>query len=198
VEIDPITGCIEAFGAAGIFNSSNLYFNNAGAAPGTFEDQTTGETGTYPEDAWFPVSIYFDLTGTTPTYAITVDGGLVNVDPVPFQADTTLGSIDFFSIDANNNIWIDNVLYAGGILGVIDNFAANNFSVSPNPVINLLNIQTIAVVDQIVVYDVLGKLVKEATPNVVSPSVDMSGLNSGVYFLKVTIEDSSKTVKIIK
>ncbi len=52
---DPGTGFQGAgAGGAGVFNSSNIYFNNAGAAPGVVEDQTTGETGTYPEDAWFP------------------------------------------------------------------------------------------------------------------------------------------------
>jgi len=183
-------------GGTGVFNSSNLYFNNAGGAPGVFEDETTGETGTYPEDAWFPVSIYLDVDGLT--YVISIDGSAVNAVPVPFQADATLGGIDFFSIDAQNNYWIDNVLFVNGTIGASDDFSADKFSVYPNPVQDVLNIRSTTSVDAIAVYDVLGKLVLEATPDAISPSVDMSALTSGAYLVKVTINGASKTVKVIK
>ena len=182
-------------GGAGVFNSGNLYFNEAGASPGVFLDETTGETGSYPEDAWFPVSIYFDVDALT--YSITVDGTIVNTTPVPFQADATLGAIDFFSIDANNNYYIDNILFYDIFIGV-DDFSRDNFGVYPNPVDDVLNIRSANTIESILVYDVLGKLVIEAYPNIISPSLDMSGINSGVYFLNLTIGGSSKTVKIIK
>ncbi len=194
---DPGTGFQGAgAGGGGVFNSSNIYFNNAGAAPGVVEDQTTGETGTYPEDAWFPVSIYFDVDALT--YVMTVDGTDVNAAPVPFQADATLGGIDFFSIDANNNYWLDNLIFDLGPLVGTDDFSATNFSVYPNPVQDVLNIRSAAAVDAIAVYDVLGKLVLETTPDAISPSIDMSVLNSGAYLVKVTIGGASKTVKVIK
>lgn len=182
-------------GGAGVFNSGNLYFNEAGASPGVFLDETTGETGTYPEDEWFEVEIFFEVDVLT--YAITIDGTIVNTTPVPFQADATLGAIDFFSIDANNNYYIDNLLFVGTFIGV-DDFSRDNFGVYPNPVDDVLNIRSTNNIESILVYDVLGKLVIEAYPNIISPSLDMSDINSGVYFLNVTIGDSSKTVKIIK
>jgi len=182
-------------GGAGVFNSGNLYFNEAGASPGVFLDETTGETGSYPEDAWFPVSIYFDVDALT--YSITVDGTIVNTTPVPFQADATLGAIDFFSIDANNNYYIDNILFYDIFIGV-DDFSRDNFGVYPNPVDDVLNIRSTNTIESILVFDVLGKLVLESHPNIISPSLDMSDLNSGVYFLNVTINGTSKTVKIIK
>jgi hypothetical protein len=194
---DPGTGFQGAgAGGAGVFNSSNIYFNNGGGAPGVVEDQTTGETGTYPEDAWFPVFIYFDVD--TLTYFMTVDGTDVNAVPVPFQADATLGAIDFFSIDANNNIWIDNVLYAEGIHIGFDDFSNENFSVYPNPFTDVLNIRSKSVVDSVDVYDILGKLVLSVNPNAISPSLDLSALSSGAYLVKVTIGDASHTVKVIK
>ena len=193
---DPGTGYQGAgAAAAGVFNSSDIFFNNAGAAPGVVEDVTTGETATYPEDAWFPVSIYFDVDALT--YLMTVNGVDVNAIPVLFQGDTTLGAIDFFSVDARNNYWIDDILFVNGILGV-DDFVTNNFSVYPNPVTDILNIRSSSTIDAIIVYDILGKLVLEATPNAISPSVNMSTLNSGSYLVKVTIGDASKIVKIIK
>jgi len=194
---DPGTGFQGAgAGGAGVFNSSNIYFNNAGAAPGVVEDQTTGETGTYPEDAWYPVSIYFDVDALT--YVMTVDGTDVNAAPVPFQADATLGGIDFFSIDANNNYWVDDVIFVDGLIIGTDDFAANKFSVYPNPVQDVLNIRSANTVDAIQVFDVLGKLVISTTPDAISPTVDMSSLNSGAYLVQVTINGASKTVKVIK
>jgi hypothetical protein len=194
---DPGTGFQGAgAGGGGVFNSSNIYFNNAGAAPGVVEDQTTGETGTYPEDAWFPVSIYFDVDALT--YTMSVDGSPVNAAPVPFQADATLGGLDLFSIDANNNYWVDDVLFVEGTGSGTDDFSASNFSVYPNPVQDILNIQSTSSVEAIEVYDVLGKLVLSSTPDAISPSINMSALNSGAYLVKVSINGASKTVKIIK
>ena len=183
-------------GGAGVFNSSNLYFNEGGTSPGIFEDTTTGETGTYPEDAWVHVQIYFGVDALT--YEISVDDVLVNQAPVPFQADATLGGINFFSIDANNNYWIDNVLFVNGFIDDIDDFATNNVKVYPNPVKDMLEIRSIESVDKISVYDVVGKLVLSNTPTVVSQNMDMSSLPSGIYLIQITIGDASKTVKVIK
>jgi hypothetical protein len=129
------------------------------------------------------------------TYSIEVDGApfLTN----EFYIGSQLGAIDFFSIDANNEYWVDDVLYLDEILGT-DDFSAENFSVYPNPVQDVLNINTTSVVDTINVYDVLGKLVLQSQPDAVSPSIDMSTLSSGAYLVQVTIDNASKTVKVIK
>lgn len=183
-------------GGAGIFNSGNLYFNEAGASPGIFEDDATGETATYPEEAWFDVEIYFDMD--VPSYEIFIDGNLVHQNPVPFQDDVTLGAIDFFSIDANNNYWIDNVLFQDAIIDDVEDFSATNFSLYPNPVVDVLNIRSAAVVSEIEVYNVLGRKVMKSSPNAVWPSMDMSTLSSGVYLVSVTIDETSKTFKVVK
>jgi len=193
---DPGTGFQGAgAGGNGVFNSSNIYYNQGAAAPGVFEDTTTGETATYPEDAWFTTSIYFDVDALT--YEISINGTLVNLTPVPFQADATLGGINFFTISANNSMWLDNILFVEGVLGN-DDFRANNFSIYPNPVIDVLNIRSANVVDAIAIYDVSGKLIIETAPDIISPSINVSTLTSGVYLVKVTIGDDSKTVKVVK
>lgn len=183
-------------GGAGVFNSGNLYFNNAGGAPGVFEDQTTGETASYPEDDWFPVSIYFDLDNSN--YTITIDGNVVNSNPVPFQEDDTLGAINFFSIDANNNYWLENVFYFEPLIVGVEDFSSSNLILFPNPVTNVLHIQSATVIDEIQVYDVFGKKVLNAKPNAISPYIDMSTWTSGMYLVEITIGESSRTLKIIK
>ena len=122
---------------------------------------------------------------------------MVNLTPVPFQADTTLGGINFFTISANNSMWLDNILFVEGVLGN-DDFRANNFSIYPNPIIDVLNIRSANVVDAIAIYDVSGKLIIETAPDIISPSINVNTLTSGVYLVKITIGDDSKTVKVVK
>ena len=155
-------------GGGGVFNSSNLYFNQGATNAGVFLDDSTGETEEYPEDAWFPVTIAFDLDTAPPTWHISINGNTVNDDPQPFATDAILGGLDFYSIDANNELYIDDVIFAEGSLGA-DDFNAAVFSVYPNPVVNTLNINSADAVQNVTVYDVLGKVVMNVNPGVVSP-----------------------------
>ena len=91
----------------------------------------------------------------------------------------------------------DDFIFVSGVLGS-DDFTAANFSVYPNPVKNVLNISSTNVVESVVVYDVLGKVVLNVNPGVASPSIDTSALSSGAYLVNVTIDGSSKTIKVIK
>jgi len=182
-------------GGNGIFNSGNMFFNQDGAAPGVFIDETTGETENYPEDEWFNIEFYFDLF--TFKYQISIDGNFVSQSPVPFQADNVLGAIHFFAVDGNHNLYIDNVVFGFPIIAN-DDFSAANFSVYPNPVEDVLKIRSNSSIDSIQIYDVLGKLVLSTYPNTIAPTIDMSALNVGTYFVNVTIGNASKTIKIIK
>ena len=184
-------------GGGGVFNSSDLYFNQGATNPGVFLDNASGATAEYPEDTWFPVTIVFDLDAATPTWHISINGNTVNDDPQVFAADAILGGIDFYSVSTNNEMYIDDVVFAEGSLGA-DDFNAAVFSVYPNPVVNTLNINSADAVQNVTVYDVLGKVVMNVNPGVVSPSLDMSSLSAGAYIVNVTINGTSKSVKVIK
>ena len=184
-------------GGGGVFNSSDLYFNQGATNPGVFLDNASGATAEYPEDTWFPVTIVFDLDAATPTWHISINGNTVNDDPQVFAADAILGGIDFYSVSTNNEMYIDDVVFAEGSLGA-DDFNAAVFSVYPNPVVNTLNINSADAVQNVTVYDVLGKVVMNINPGVVSPSLDMSSLSAGAYIVNVTINGTSKSVKVIK
>ncbi len=197
-----IQGTIPAGTMAGVFNSPNLVFNNTqstSGAPGlggaypNIDDADPAYSWSYPEDEWFTVKIYFDIDATT--WTMTVDG--TELAPQLFDADNVLGGIDFFAIDANNEYWIDDVYFDEGTLSSND-LAATSFQVYPNPVVDNLNIQSNEPVKTVSIYNVLGKLVHQSSPNTVSPSIDMGAYKSGVYFVEVTIGDSTKTVKVIK
>ena len=101
-------------------------------------------------------------------------------------------------MDGNGtNFWLDEVQIAQGLLGA-DDFSGDVFSVFPNPVVNTLNIKSAIAVDNVTIYDVLGKQVLSVNPDAISPSVDMSALSSGAYLVNVTIGNASKTIKILK
>ena len=191
-----IQGEVPSGPMAGVFNSGNIFFNELGVTPGEgAEDGANATTFTYPEDTWFPVTIVFDLDFST--YQMSVDGNLVHATPVFFTADGTLGGIDFFSVNDNNAYYIDDVIFVEGNLSSTS-FEQNTFRVYPNPVQDRLNIETTATVSEVIVYNVLGKVVLQSRPDRISPSIDMSSLGSGAYLVNVTIDGVSNTVKVLK
>lgn len=183
---------------AGDWISGNVLFNGLNATPGMGAEDSTGATFSFPHDFWFPVSVYVDVD--LMTYEITINGTLIHASPIPWGNASglqTFGGINFFAADTANTFYIDDIVLREGTAGT-DDFSADVFSVYPNPVKNMLNISSKAAVDSVTVYDILGKVVLTASPAMVSPSIDMSGLSSGAYLVNVTIGNASKTVKVIK
>jgi hypothetical protein len=75
---------------------------------------------------------------------------------------------------------------------------AANFTVSPNPANDVINIKlNNAETAEISITDLAGKTVKNVTSNGISTSVSTSGLNSGVYFVNVTIGNATSTQKVV-
>lgn len=88
----------------------------------------------------------------------------------------------------------------GASLGVNENTLADKFTFYPNPVTDNLTVKASVKIDKAEVYNVLGKLVLEVQPRMDNGliSVDMNSLNSGVYFVKITSESSTRTIKVSK
>lgn len=81
------------------------------------------------------------------------------------------------------------------------NFESESFAVYPNPTNDLLNISSknsSKLINNIVVSDVLGKTVQVNSFNTSKAVLDLTGLNSGVYFVKVQSEGVEKVLKIVK
>ncbi len=81
----------------------------------------------------------------------------------------------------------------------LDSFENENaFAYFPNPVKNLLTLKSRNVIQNVSVINMLGQEVLRATPNTIESNLDMNTLNQGAYFVKVTINDSTETIRIIK
>ena len=72
------------------------------------------------------------------------------------------------------------------------------FAYSPNPVNNMLNIKAQHHITQVAVYNMLGQQVADMAPNAVSSEIDMSLLQAGAYFVKVSVGGKTETIRIIK
>ncbi len=72
------------------------------------------------------------------------------------------------------------------------------FTYYPNPVKNTLTLNAQNTIENVAMYNMLGQEVLRATPNAVNSELDMSSLQDGTYFVKVTIANITKTVRVIK
>ncbi len=118
------------------------------------------------------------------------------------------GFVTFNSIDGLGGLtvatatYIDNYeLYNLAALST-DDFAENTKIVRayPNPVKNVLNIDTNFEVSKVTVFDALGRTVisKNKDGNTGLKSLDVSKLSSGSYILHATIQDKIQVVKFLK
>lgn len=77
-------------------------------------------------------------------------------------------------------------------------FNTLDFSVSPNPVVDILNLKTTQIIKNVTIYSVIGQEVMKIKNTSSEMKVDLSRLTSGNYFLKLETEKGQKIFKIIK
>ena len=77
----------------------------------------------------------------------------------------------------------------------IDN---DGFSVYPNPVTNILNVEYSKEISTVAVFNLLGQEVLSKAVNTSQSQIDMSSLSSGTYLVKVQSENLTKTIKVNK
>jgi len=82
----------------------------------------------------------------------------------------------------------------------VDEFENGSFVFYPNPASNFVTISlkdNSNSISSITVYDLLGKMILQKTANdaVTTDTVDLSSVNSGIYFIEVQSENNTKVVK---
>ena len=162
----------------------------------TLGGTTVGAPFVIPQDEW--VTFTWELDLGTDTANVKMNGTVVYAGDLLMPITGTLEAVDLWApTDEPTNFFMDEVRFVDGILGV-DDFSSDVFSVFPNPVVNELTIKSASVIDNVTIYDVLGKEVLSVNPDAISPSVDMSALSSGAYLVNITIGNATKTVKVLK
>ena len=92
---------------------------------------------------------------------------------------------------------IDDLGVIGTSLG-LEHVGESQFLFFPNPVNDVLTINAQVSIDSITVYNMLGQTVITSTPNTNDSTVDMSTLQTGAYFVQVSINNTLNTVRVIK
>lgn len=93
---------------------------------------------------------------------------------------------------------LGSIVITDEVLGIND---VNTIPVTsyPNPVTNFWNVTTQQNITQIVVYDVLGRIVTDLKPNNTNVvAIDMSSAKSGVYIATVISTEGQATLQLIK
>lgn len=171
-----------------------------GGTAGIITSPETGNTITFPYDQWF--SVVHEINLDTKKLTVTVDESVFinNLDYVGTGGvpANQLGSINFYSIDINNNVFIDDFVFEEVNTTSITTNNSVQFSVYPNPVKDLLTVNGENNITNVSVFNALGVRVHSSTPNSTSTQIDMSKFVRGIYLVKVTTGTQTRTVKVFK
>jgi hypothetical protein len=72
------------------------------------------------------------------------------------------------------------------------------FTFYPNPVDNKLTLLAGKRIENVTVYNILGAQILTTSPNELTKDIDTSAFTAGTYFVQVTVDGITDTVKIIK
>ena len=161
-----------------------------------------GDTGTtFPES--LNVAYGTAASAAAMTNALADHPNIGTVGPINNSVEITPATtgVYYFGFHAYSDadqfyLFVDNIS-VDVTLGV-DEFQLDGFKYYPNPVNSTLTLNAQKNISNVSVFNMLGQEVIRTTPNNVSNEVDMSNLNSGAYFIKVTIDNVTETIKIIK
>lgn len=185
---DTATGCVSS--------ASSETINAAPTVPGApTGSQTQVISVTVPTDAtiedivvtgsniiWYPTNADA-LAGTN-----ALPAGTVLVSGSTYYATQTVGSCTSTSaLDVTVTV----------TLGTND-VAMSGLKVYPNPTTGILTIENAQAISGVEIFNLTGQIVRVKTVNELATTIDMSGLASGTYLVRVTSDAATKTLKVIK
>lgn len=153
---------------------------------------------------------FFPLDGSAPephTALTTLQAGWNSFD---FELATlpngnfggTLKQMKYDSGGDNNVLislmYVANVYFYNSATASTNKLNAFNLSLYPNPVKNIVNITTGESIDMVRIYDLTGRMVKQANPNSSEFSLNVADLSKGAYLVRLNAGDKQATAKLIK
>ncbi|POY40810.1 pectate lyase [Flavobacterium alvei] len=139
------------------------------------------------------LTLVMNTSTTDPTAQLKVDGtNYTNASGV-ITISLAAGSHTIAKSNSANLFYIKT---AYATLGLSQNLETPKLTLYPNPVSNSLYLTSNQKIENVLIYNITGVLVKSISNN--PESIDVSNLNSGSYLVKVTTNEGSFTQKIIK
>jgi len=108
----------------------------------------------------------------------------------------TLGGQAYYVFVMNTGA-ITDIVIEGTNIGISENTIAG-FSYYPNPTNGILNLNSVENIESVSMYNVLGQLVIENRVNATTSQVDISGLSTGTYIMKVSVNGQIGTYRVLK
>ena len=96
-----------------------------------------------------------------------------------------------------NNGAVTDIVIDGTNLGTADNSIAG-FSYYPNPTTGVLNLSSVDNIEHVSLYNLLGQRVMDRQVGATTAQMDVSGLSTGTYLMKVTVNGQTGTYKVLK
>lgn len=97
-------------------------------------------------------------------------------------------------------VYLDNITLTESLDQIlnVDNLEKFNFSYAPNPVKDRMHVSATKRIKELCLFSASGQKVFKATFDSSKRSINISHLSKGIYIMKVTIDDTIGTYKIIK
>jgi len=146
------------------------------------------------------------ITETIADFVVTGDTGAVltwyatstSTTSIPTSTPAVLNSFYYVSQTVNGCEGPRLVVIASGPCLGNEEFDMSSFSYYPNPTRDIVNISYSKEITQIKVFNMLGQQLIDTKVNSTTTQVDLSRFATGTYFIEVTSDEVSKTVKVIK
>lgn len=103
------------------------------------------------------------------------------------------------SVDNAGFVYIDNILLTvNSVLSVNDFESQTKVTLYPNPANSAINLNANNNIEQVAIYTLTGQQVMFIQPNANETSINISGLNSGMYIVRSIVNGVESTSKVIK
>ena len=177
--------------------TSDVWYKVVVPSTGELTIETSTSTGANPLSDTV-MAVYSGVSGSLVEVACDDDGGTGNLSLIELTG-LTPGDVLMIRIWAYSNITkgtFDICVWSPSTLGVEDN-NFNGFSYYPNPVKDVLTLNSPIGIDNVSVYNIVGQRIMGINDSNIQ-NVDMSALQSGVYLVKVSIDGQTKTLRLVK
>ena len=125
-------------------------------------------------------------------------GSWVSLDIPLSEFTTDLTTLREIKVVGDGTIYFDNWYFHGTATASIDKNNLSNVSLYPSPAQNELTISAENTIQNVTVYNVLGRKVQSFNVNATSKRLDVSSLSTGIYILKYTANNVVGSMKFIK
>lgn len=178
-------------------SDGNLYVRHSNGGNGNPDSGAAGLTDFQQDNLVLKVTLTLGADADSSTISSKmfnstagIDSGIAIINGIPagvFTKATSSGISGFIHVQDNingtRNILVDKVIMTEGNTLSFDRTAELNFSLSQNPVQNVLGITGLETGSQISIYSISGA--KVYTQEFNGNSINVSNLNTGLYFLEI-------------